>query len=130
MGSASAPLFSARAWRSHRPSKRRSLKALTFTLQSRGSIECSRFRKNVFAYAESHGLGQSGGGLQHGKGAHGMAGWADDYPPGSLMHELGSLLCRDHENCAELEPGVDEAAKLPNHFVTDIATWPVSTAAI
>ena len=27
-----------------------------------GDEECSRFRKNIFAYAESHGLGQSGGG--------------------------------------------------------------------
>ena len=27
-----------------------------------GDEESSRFRKNIFAYAESHGLGQSGGG--------------------------------------------------------------------
>ncbi|CAL1155278.1 unnamed protein product [Cladocopium goreaui] len=31
-------------------------------LRSPGAEESSRFRKNVFAYAESHGLGQSGGG--------------------------------------------------------------------
>ena len=67
-------------------------------LRHAGTEESSRFRKNVFAYAESHGLGQSGG------------GWTDSshWAPGSLMYELGSLLC------------VDDGAKLPNHFVTDI----------
>eukprot|EP00435_Cladocopium_sp_Y103_P075749 s164_g64.t1 len=67
-------------------------------LRSPGVEESSRFRKNVFAYAESHGLGQSGG------------GWTDSshWPAGSLMYELGSLLC------------IDDAGKLPNHFVTDI----------
>jgi len=67
-------------------------------LRRPGDEESSRFRKNIFAYAESHGLGQSGG------------GWTDSshWPAGSLMYELGSLLC------------IDEAAKLPNHFVTDI----------
>lgn len=31
-------------------------------ISHQGTEESSRFRKNVFAYAESHGLGQSGGG--------------------------------------------------------------------
>lgn len=63
-----------------------------------GVKECTRFRKNVFAYGESHGLGQSGG------------GWAEsrDWPVGTLMYELGALLCED------------EAAKVANHWVTDI----------
>jgi len=67
-------------------------------LRRPGDEECSRFRKNIFAYQDSHGLGQSGG------------GWTDSsrWAPGSLMYELGSLLC------------VDDVAKLPNHFVTDI----------
>lgn len=33
-----------------------------FGISHQGTEESSRFRKNVFAYAESHGLGQSGGG--------------------------------------------------------------------
>lgn len=63
-----------------------------------GAEECTRFRKNVFAYGESHGLGQSGG------------GWAEscNWPVGTLMYELGALLC------------VNESAKVANHWVTDI----------
>ena len=34
------------------------------------------------------------------------------------MHELGSLLCPDQSQ-GRLEPGVDEGAKLPNHFVIE-----------
>ncbi|CAE7387234.1 unnamed protein product [Symbiodinium pilosum] len=67
-------------------------------LRKPGAEELTRFRKNVFAYGESHALGQSGG------------GWSDSqrWSPGSLMYELGPLLC------------VDDDAKLPNHYVTDI----------
>lgn len=67
-------------------------------LRAPGSEELTRFRKNVFAYGPSHALGQSGG------------GWIDGqrWQPGSLMYELGPLLC------------VDENAKLPNHYLTDI----------
>ena len=36
--------------------------SVLFFFENRGAEESSRFRKNVFAYAESHGLGQSGGG--------------------------------------------------------------------
>lgn len=68
------------------------------TLRASGSVEASRFRKNVFAYGESHGLGQSGGGCAE------LMDWA----PGSLMYEFGTLLC------------TDEGAKVPNHGVTDI----------
>ena len=116
---------------------------LCFVLTRQTNICLLRFqvqpRKNVFAYAESHGLGQSGG------------GWTDIYNPGSLMYELGSLLCVDAS--PELVPlfvfcflpflgspgfprtshtqdvfdffrwgpdSKDEGAKLPNHFVVDI----------
>lgn len=63
-----------------------------------GSVEHSRFRKNVFAYGESHGLGQSGGGCAE------LPTWG----PGTLMYEFGTLLC------------MDEAAKVPNHWLTDV----------
>jgi len=68
------------------------------TLRPAGSPEHTRFRKNVFSYGESHGLGQSGGGCAE------LPTW----PVGSLMYELGQLLC------------ADEGAKVPNHWVTDI----------
>mmetsp|Transcript_42653 Transcript_42653/g.91492 ORF Transcript_42653/g.91492 Transcript_42653/m.91492 type:complete len:670 (+) Transcript_42653:58-2067(+) len=67
-------------------------------LRARGTPEVTRFRKNVFPYAESHGLGQSGGGCAE----------LVDWPEQSLMYELGTLLC------------LDEASKVPNHNVTDI----------
>lgn len=68
------------------------------TLRKSGATEFTRHRKNVFAYGEQHGVCQSGG------------GWAEapDWPVGTLMYELGALLC------------VDEAAKVPNHWITDI----------
>lgn len=67
-------------------------------LRPADALECTRFRKNVFPYAESHGLGQSGGGCAE----------LGDWPPGSLMYEFGTMLC------------ADEGAKVPNHWVTDI----------
>lgn len=68
------------------------------TLRPEGSTEHSRFRKNVFAYGEEHGLGQCPGGCAE----------SPDWRPGTLMYEFGTLLC------------VDEEGKLPNHAVTDI----------
>eukprot|EP00927_Polykrikos_kofoidii_P047700 TRINITY_DN41980_c0_g1_i1.p1 TRINITY_DN41980_c0_g1~~TRINITY_DN41980_c0_g1_i1.p1 ORF type:complete len:788 (-),score=158.87 TRINITY_DN41980_c0_g1_i1:61-2073(-) len=62
------------------------------------AFEVSRFRKNVFAYAESHGLGLSGGGCAEGF----------NWRPGTLMYEFGTLLC------------VDESSKVSNHWVTDV----------
>jgi len=67
-------------------------------LRPGGAKEVTRYRKNIFAYGEAHGLGQSGGGCaERCNGA-----------PGRLRFELGTLLCED------------EAAKVQNHWVTDI----------
>jgi hypothetical protein len=66
-------------------------------LRAAGSVEWSRFRKNHFPYANSHGLGISTGGIVEGNKAH-----------GSLAYELGTLMPSDAE------------AKLPNWFATDI----------
>jgi len=67
-------------------------------LRQAGAVEQTRFRKNVFAYADAHGLGQGGGGCVE----------QTEWSPNTLMYEFGLQLC------------VDEAAKVPNHGVTDI----------
>jgi len=67
-------------------------------LRPAGIVEQTRFRKNVFAYGEAHGLGQGGGGCVE----------QTEWSPNTLMYEFGLQLC------------VDEAAKVPNHGVTDI----------
>eukprot|EP00747_Dinoflagellata_sp_TGD_P031527 gnl/TRDRNA2_/TRDRNA2_135345_c0_seq1.p1 gnl/TRDRNA2_/TRDRNA2_135345_c0~~gnl/TRDRNA2_/TRDRNA2_135345_c0_seq1.p1 ORF type:complete len:670 (-),score=113.94 gnl/TRDRNA2_/TRDRNA2_135345_c0_seq1:87-1898(-) len=68
------------------------------TLRQPGAVEFSRYRKNIFAYGESHGISLSAGGCAE----------ETEWQRGTLMYEFGVLLC------------VDEAAKVPNHGVTDI----------
>jgi len=67
-------------------------------LRKPGAVEQTRFRKNIFAYGEAHGLGQGGGGCAE----------QTEWSPNTLMYEFGLQLC------------VDESAKVPNHGVTDI----------
>lgn len=90
-------LSSAVAGRGHELHRTRSGQTVR-CLRPAGTLEVSRFRKNVFPYGESHGLAQSGGGCAE----------QPEWQPGSLMYELGGLLC------------VDEAAKVPHHGVTDL----------
>eukprot|EP00746_Dinoflagellata_sp_MGD_P120968 gnl/MRDRNA2_/MRDRNA2_56300_c0_seq1.p1 gnl/MRDRNA2_/MRDRNA2_56300_c0~~gnl/MRDRNA2_/MRDRNA2_56300_c0_seq1.p1 ORF type:complete len:1452 (+),score=235.13 gnl/MRDRNA2_/MRDRNA2_56300_c0_seq1:78-4433(+) len=80
-------------------------------VRSAGSIEHSRFRKNVFAYGESHGLSQCAGGyselpIDDKKSARKLRPYGVSIE--TTLYELGTAMVQD------------ESGKIVNHWCTDI----------
>eukprot|EP00933_Yihiella_yeosuensis_P019539 TRINITY_DN15818_c0_g1_i1.p1 TRINITY_DN15818_c0_g1~~TRINITY_DN15818_c0_g1_i1.p1 ORF type:complete len:1927 (-),score=360.69 TRINITY_DN15818_c0_g1_i1:513-6293(-) len=100
---------------------KRSLPLLDLPLDPRDKIlkatrlpdtsEASRFRKHTVSCADMHGISQTGGGSAEG----------EEWPPGTLMYELGTLLCHEEHHKAamtglhDIEKIIREAIALNPH---------------